>query len=128
VNSSTSQGIRNTAREYYNIRCEFGNKTFHSPVETTELFKVLLQTILIIPWSAFSSRSGKRSFPASRLTVRFCNSRRERELYKFTAYPRRCSFLHDHCIETEHHGVSQALTKKWSSISYKLGTFLESSL
>ena len=36
--------------------------------------------------------------------------------------PRQCSFLHDHCIETEHHGLSQALTEEWSPRLYIPGT------
>jgi len=39
--------------------------------------------------------------------------------------PRRCSFLHDHCIETEQHGISQALTEEWSSRLYEPGTLLD---
>ena len=51
----------------------------------------------------------------------------ERGFYKFPVYPHRCSFPHDYCIETEHHGLSQALTEEWFSRLYEPGTLLGSS-
>lgn len=52
---------------------------------------------------------------------------RERECYKFPAYARRCLFLYNYCIGTEHHDITQALTEKWSSILYEPGTLLGTS-
>jgi len=47
-----------------------------------------------------------------------------RSPYRLLKKNAKVTFLHDHCIETEHHGLSEALTEGWLSRLYKPGTLL----